>query len=53
VNIFELFKTTKVNGSGLGLSVVEQIVSAHKATINYMSEPNRGATFKIAFPAVV
>jgi signal transduction histidine kinase len=53
VNIFELFKTTKINGSGLGLSVVEQIVSAHKATISYMSEPNRGATFKIAFPAVV
>ena len=49
VNIFALFKTTKLNGSGLGLPIVEQIVSAHNGTIDYTSERDRGTTFKINF----
>ena len=48
VNIFELFKTTKVGGTGLGLPLVQQIVSAHNGTIAYKSEPGRGATFKVS-----
>mgnify|MGYP003577527175 CR=1 FL=1 len=51
VNIFELFKTTKPCGSGLGLAVVQQIVSAHNGTINYTTEVGRGTTFKISLPA--
>ncbi len=47
---FALFKTTKVDGSGLGLPIVEQIVLAHNGTIEYMSEPGRGTTFKIVLP---
>jgi nitrogen-specific signal transduction histidine kinase len=35
VNIFELFKTTKPCGSGLGLPAVQQIVSADNGTIKY------------------
>jgi signal transduction histidine kinase len=50
---FALFKTTKVGGSGLGLPIVEQIVLAHNGTIDYTSEPGRGTTFKIVFPAAV
>jgi RNA polymerase-interacting CarD/CdnL/TRCF family regulator len=50
VNIFELFKTTKPGGSGLGLPLVQQIVSAHNGTINYMSEASHGTTFKICLP---
>ena len=50
VNIFELFKTTKPYGSGLGLAVVQQIVSAHNGTINYTTEAGRGTTFKVCLP---
>ena len=51
VNIFELFKTTKPCGGGLGLAVVQQIVSAHNGTINYTTEVGRGTTFKVCLPA--
>jgi signal transduction histidine kinase len=51
VNIFELFKTTKPCGSGLGLPVVQQIVSAHNGTITYTTEAGQGTTFKVCLPA--
>jgi two-component system sensor histidine kinase HydH len=53
IDPFALFQTTKVHGSGLGLPIVEQIVLAHNGTINYTSEPGRGTTFKIIFPAAI
>ena len=49
-NIFALLKTTKADGSGLGLAVVQQIVLAHNGTIDYTSEPDSGTTFKIVLP---
>jgi signal transduction histidine kinase len=49
-NIFALLKTTKADGSGLGLAVVQQIVLAHNGTIDYTSEPGNGTTFKIVLP---
>lgn len=52
VNIFDLFKTTKPGGTGLGLPLVQQIVSAHKGTIAYKSESGRGATFQVSLAAV-
>ena len=48
---FELFKTTKPGGSGIGLSVVQEIVSAHNATITCSSDAGRDTTFKIVLPA--
>jgi signal transduction histidine kinase len=48
---FELFRTTKRDGSGLGLPLVRQIVSAHNGIIEYTSKPGHGTTFKIYFPA--
>ena len=51
VDVFELFKTTKPSGSGLGLPVVQQIISAHKGTINYITELGRGTTFTVRLPA--
>jgi PAS domain S-box-containing protein len=51
MDIFESFKTTKNSGSGLGLSLARQIVSAHNGTINYTTEAGRGSTFKICLPA--
>ena len=49
-DVFELFKTTKENGTGLGLAVVRQIISAHNGTISYRSEPGHGTTFTVSLP---
>lgn len=50
LEVFEPFRTTKPRGSGLGLPIVSQIISAHNGTIDYVSEPGRGTTFKISLP---
>ena len=51
IDVFQLLNTTKSDGSGLGLPIVQQIVSAHKGTITYSSEPGRGTTFVVRLPA--
>jgi signal transduction histidine kinase len=51
VDVFQLFKTTKPGGSGLGLPVVQQIVSAHNGTIDYVTALGRGTTFTVNLPA--
>jgi signal transduction histidine kinase len=51
LDVFELFRTTKPGGSGLGLPLVRQIVSAHNGAIHYASEPGHGTTFKVYLPA--
>ena len=50
VNIFEPFTTTKTSGWGLGLAIVQQIISAHNGTIEYESKPGRGTVFKVCLP---
>ncbi len=50
VNIFELFTTTKSHGTGLGLAVVRQIVSAHGGRVDYRSVPGTGTTFTVTLP---
>jgi protein-histidine pros-kinase len=50
VDIFQLFRTTKPEGTGLGLPIVQQIVSDHKGTISYRSEIGKGTTFTIVLP---
>ena len=50
--LFEPFFTTKGEGkgSGLGLSIVKDIVDSHSADISVHSEPGGGASFLIDFP---
>lgn len=52
VNIFELFKSTKAGGTGLGLPLVQQIVSAHNGTITYTTDAGHGTTFTVRLPAI-
>lgn len=50
--IFAPLFTTKPKGvgTGLGLGIVQRIISAHEGTIEVKSEPNVGTTFFIRLP---
>ena len=48
--IFDRYYTSKETGTGLGLAVVERIVSAHSGRIEVESEKNVGTTFTIYLP---
>jgi signal transduction histidine kinase len=45
--IFEPYFTTKNQGSGLGLMIVERIIRDHGGFIEVSSEENRGTTFRV------
>jgi signal transduction histidine kinase len=45
--IFIPYFTTKTSGSGIGLSVVKQIIESHNGEISFVSEVNKGTTFRI------
>ena len=49
-NIFNLYFTTKAQGTGIGLSIVQRIIYEHGGIITVESEPNKGTTFIIRLP---
>ena len=50
--IYNLYFTNKKQGSGLGLSLVHQIISEHNASIHCTSQPNVGTSFLITLSAI-
>jgi len=48
--IFKLYYTSKVGGSGIGLSVVYRIVQLHDGTIEAKSEKGRGTAMIVRLP---
>lgn len=48
--VFDLYFTTREQGSGLGLSMVYRTVQLHDGTIEVESSPGHGATFRVRLP---
>ena len=48
--IFNLYFTTKADGTGIGLSIVQRIVDQHNGVIRLISEPGKGTEFRILVP---
>jgi len=50
--IFEPLFSTRILGTGLGLTVCQDIVEAHKGTISVESEVGKGTKFTIKLPVI-
>jgi len=46
----EPFFTTKIKGSGLGVSLIYEIVEAHGGKVKYSSEYGKGTKVVLEFP---
>lgn len=51
--LLEAFYTTKSQGTGLGLAVVQAVVKAHRGEFTLESKGNDGATARLRLPLVV
>jgi signal transduction histidine kinase len=50
-SIFELLRTSKEDGMGVGLWLSKTIIESHNGTINFTSNNQLGTTFKVSLPA--
>src|SRR5271166_1750533 len=51
--IFNLYFTTKQNGSGIGLATTFRVVQLHGGTIDFVTQVGKGTTFRLRFPGMV
>ena len=51
--LFDLYFTTKADGTGVGLAVTQQIVTAHGGTIEVDSRPGQGTRMTVRIPEAV
>jgi signal transduction histidine kinase len=51
--VFQLYFTTKLGGSGIGLAMTYRAVQLHNGTIGFKSDADSGTTFRLEFPAHV
>jgi signal transduction histidine kinase len=50
--IFELYFTTKTDGSGIGLAQTYQILQWHYGSVDFESVDGRGTTFRLRLPLI-
>ena len=50
-SVFELFKTTKSQGMGVGLWLSRTVINAHRGDIRFSSEEGQGTHFEVMLPA--
>ena len=50
--IFNLYFSTKANGSGIGLAMTFRVVQMHSGTIDFVSETGKGTSFRMRFPGL-
>jgi signal transduction histidine kinase len=48
--IFNLYFTTKKNGSGIGLAMAYRVMQLHNGSVEYDSVETQGTTFRLRFP---
>ena len=51
--VFQLYFTTKLRGSGIGLAMTYRAVQLHNGTISFSTELGRGTAFQMEFPALI
>jgi signal transduction histidine kinase len=49
--IFDLFFSTKEDGTGVGLTIVKQVIEGHDGYVSVESVPDQGTKFSILLPA--
>jgi signal transduction histidine kinase len=48
--VFELLRTNKDTGMGIGLWLSKAIVESHQGKINFTTALNQGTTFRVELP---
>lgn len=49
-SVFELFKTSKAQGMGVGLWLSKTVVNSHRGDIRFTSQPGEGTQFEVVLP---
>ena len=49
-HIYDMFYTTKTNGSGIGVPFIKEIIDLHGGEVDYKSQKNKGTVITITLP---